>query len=294
MKTRQFWLENQNGEMWYFTEHDSNTFMDSPSGLGFSTNYGGFRIGDAEVVTFIQYALGTVEGTLKFMGENRAEVYKQYFDFNKFIANNSLLKLHYRTPNSFNSYYCYCFVQELDKTEMDNRRYVMNCRIAFKRQTFWRNDEKTSLLVKDVPSGESKRYQLKRPYSYASSMLSNMKIVNRGNVEAALKVTINGTVTNPMLSIYANDIKYGAMKMLGTFDKVTVDADDLNEYIQLEKDGAILVAPYSYQDLTVGSPQETYVTFIKVRPGESKGVFTFDGVFNGEITLEWSDNYVTV
>lgn len=291
---RRFWLENQDGDKWYFTEKEFKTFLANPTGLGFGSSAGGFRLGNAEIVNTFRYELGEISGSLLFYNNSREAIYKDYFDFMGFIAKNNALKLHYDPPNSFDSYYCYCFVSGIQKGEIRNDMLVMECPITFKRQTFWRNDKTTSLLVKDIPLEPSKSYPLDRPYSYSSSMLSNMSIVNRGNVDAPLKITIVGTVTNPTFSIYDGDRKYGVMRMLGTFDKVIVNGDDLNENIQLEKDGAILTAPFSYQDLSVGSPLETYVTFIKLRTGASKGVFTYDGVFDGDVILEWSDEYVSV
>lgn len=292
---REFWLENQDGDIVRFTEEDSLTFFENPQGLGFDIAYGGFRLGNAEVVNYQQYALLDIQGTLNFRGNSRAEIYQQYFDFVTFISKNVLLKLHYRTPNSFESFYRYVFVKSLNKTEIANNRYLLQCPIVFSSQTFWRSDAQNILIASDQVTGESKRYLLQRPYSYASNQLNDMKVINRGNTETALKVTINGMSVNPTLTAFDNRlIKYGQMKMLGTFDKVIVDSDDLNENIQLMQDDAWLVAPYSYQDLSIGSPNEVYVTFIKLKPGQSTLTFGSDEPFEGTVVLEWSDSYVSI
>lgn len=292
---RKFWLENQDGELWYFTELENKTFLNKPMGLGMSVQYGGFRLGNAQIVNYQSYDLLSVQGTLFFYRNSRADIYKDYFDFMKFISKNSLLKLHYKTPNSFESYYRYCFVQQIDKGEINNNSLIMECPIIFATQTFWRNDIKNVLVVDNTRTNDGKSYPLERPYHYATSGLSNMKVTNRGNTDTALKITIEGEVTNPLINVYDNhNKKYGAVKMIGTFDKVVIDSDDLNESIRLERNGAVLVAPYSYQDLSIGSPNQTYVTFIKLKSGESTLRFNSDETFNGKVTLEWSDEYVSV
>lgn len=296
MDVREFWLENQDGAIWKFTDKESKTFLESPAGLGISNNFGGFRLGNAEVINYIQPSLIDITGTLDFFGESRELIYKSYFDFMNFIAKNSLLKLHYRTPNNFEeSYYRYCFVRQINKTEIDSRNLEMRCPIFFTTQTFWRNDKKNYVVVSNQISEEGKSYKLKRPYFYSYNDLTNIKLHNRGNAETAMKITIDGTVKDPTLFIFDNKgNRYGIIKFIGTFDKVIVDSDDLNQNITLIKDGAVLTAPYSYQDLSVGSPNEVYVTFIKLKSGNSTMRFQSDGTFNGTITVEWSDEYVSV
>lgn len=292
---REFWLENQDKQLWHFTSEESETFMEDPQGLGLDINYGGFRLGNAEIVNTQQYQLKPITGVLNFFGSNRAEIYKNYFDFMNFIAKNRLLKLHYRTPNTFESYYRYCFVQSVTKTEIDDRYLLMECPITFATQTFWRNDKVNSIAVTDESTGDGKKYELERPYHYASSKLSNIKVINRGNTDTAMKVTILGASKNPTLNVYDNNgVRYGAIRMLGEFDKVIIDSDDLNQSITLEKEGATLTAPYAYQDLSVGQQNQVYVTFVKLKSGESTLVFTNDGAFDGIVMIEWSDEYVSI
>lgn len=292
---RKFWLENQDGEIWNFTDEENQTFLESPAGLGISNNYGGYRLGNAEVVNYIQSQLLDINGTLLFYRNSRAEIYQDYFDFMKFIAKNSLLKLHYKTPNSFESYYRYCFVRQIDKTEIDNEMLVMRCPIIFATQTFWRNDIRNVVVVDNSLAQDGKKYPLERPYHYATSKLSSINVINRGNTDTSMRITITGASNNPTINVYDNnDVRYGAVRMLGKFDNVMVDSDDLNEHIVLEKNGSVLTAPYSYQDLSIGEANQVYVTFIKLKSGQSTLRFTNDGTFNGIVTIEWSDEYVSV
>lgn len=292
---RQFWLENADGEIWQFTNEETKTFLNSPKGLGLNVEFGGYRLGNTEVINYQQYDLLDVQGTLMFYRKSRADIYQDYFNFMKFISKNRLLKLHYKTPNSFESYYRYCFVQNVDKGEINNDSLILECPIVFSSQTFWRNDKKNVLVVDNSRNDDGKKYLLERPYHYASSMLSNMKLINRGNTDTALKITIEGETINPTINAFDNKgVKYGVMRLLGEFDKVVVDSDDLSENIILEREGSTLTAPYSYQDLSVGSPNQVYVTFIKLKSGESTLRFSCDNIFNGVVTLEWSDEYVSV
>lgn len=292
---RKFWLENQDGKIIQFTDEESKTFLSSPSGLGIDVNYGGFRLGNSRVVNYQQYQLDDISGTLLFYGNSRAEVYQKYFEFTNFISKNILLKLHYQTPNSFDSFYRYVFVRSLKKEEIIKESLVLECPIVFATQTFWRSDNINSLVVSNEYVGDSKRYPLKRPYSYASSSLNNMRVFNRGNAEASLKIVINGSSVNPTINAFDNKgVKYGEARFIGAFDQVVIDSEDLGENIQLIKNGAYLVAPYSYQDLSIGSPNEVYVTFIKLKSGESTLTFTSDSDFDGTVELYWSDSYVSI
>lgn len=294
-EVRKFWLENQDGDIVQFTDEESKTFMSQPQGLGMEVNYGGFRLGNAEVVNYQQYQLLDINATLNFRGSSRAEIYNDYFEFMEFISKNSLLKLHYRTPNSFESFYRYVFVKQIQKTEITKDLYLLECPIVFGTQTFWRSDTKNTLIASDRLTDDGKHYKLRRKYSYSTNQLNNMVVINRGNTETSLKVTITGYSKNPTLVAYDNKRqRYGELRLLGEFDKVIVDSDDLNENIQLQQGEAWLVAPYSYQDLSVGSPNEIYVTFIKVKAGQSTLTFASDEPFNGTVQLEWSDSYVSV
>lgn len=292
---REFWLENQDKQIWKFTDLESNTFLESPAGLGFNVDYGGFRLGNAEIVNTQQFQLQNVSGVLNFFGNNRAEVYKKYFEFMNFISKNYLLKLHYKTPNSFESYYRYCFVQSIQKTEIDDEHLVMECPVSFATQTFWRNDAKNIIVVDDTMTENGKSYPLERPYQYSASQLSNIKVINRGNTDTAMKITINGASKNPTFNVYDNNgERYGAIRFIGEFDKVVIDSDDLNQNIELTKNDAILTAPYSYQDLSIGSPNQVFITFVKLKSGESTIRFNNDGAFAGNVTIEWSDEYVSI
>lgn len=292
---REFWLENQDGNIWRFTDRESSTFLESPQGLGISNNYGGFRLGNAEIVNFIQSELTDIEGVLDFIGTSRELIYKSYFEFMEFIAKNSLLKLHYRSPNTFESYYRYVFVKQITKTEIDSGAYIMRCQVVFATQTFWRNDNRNYVAVTNEISEEGKSYALKRPYFYSYNDLQNIKVYNRGTVETAMKIKIQGATKDPVVYVYDNrGIRYGVIKFIGEFDEIIIDSDDLNQNITLIKDGAILTAPYSYQDLSVGSANEVYVTFVKLKSGDSTLRFQNDGTFTGSVVIEWSDEYVSV
>lgn len=292
---RKFWLENQDGKIWKFTDKESRTFLDSPAGLGILNSYGSYRLGNAEVVNFVKNELIDITGSLYFFGSTREEVYQKYFEFMNFISKNRLMKLHYQAPNSFDSYYRYCFVQQLDKSEIESDGMILKCPVRFSVQTFWRTDVENTLVGSNELIDESKTYPLERPYSYASNKLNDMKAINRGNTESALRILIDGRSVNPTINVYDNNgIKYGALRLIGSFDKVIVESDDLNQRIQLLKDGSWLTAPYAYQDLNVGQPNEVYVTFIKLKPGESTITFNSDDYFDGQVIINWSDEYVSV
>ena len=88
--------------------------------------------------------------------------------------------------------------------------------------------------------------------------------------------------------------QYGAAKILGTYSYVRVDSDDTAEEIHLERNGSVIANAINYQDLTVGSPQQVYVTFLKIQPGTSTLMFDLGDDFDGCVRLTWSNAYVSV
>lgn len=291
---RQFWLENQEGKIWNFTDKETKTFLNTPSGLGFEMNYSDHRVGNSMIITDEEHRLTDVQGTLLFHGNNSVDIYEDYYQFVKFLGKNEKLKLHYKTPNSFDSYYRHCFVSRLDKSEISTDG-IMRCSITFAVKSFWKNDNPNVLFIENTAPTDGKQYELERPYYYPANNLSNIRIINKGTVETSLKIVITGRTVNPTFRLYDSDFEqYGVIKMIGEFDKVIVDSDDLNENIELQKNGFPLPAPYSYQDFSLGKKDKIKVTFLKIHSGVSFASFTSDDTFDGSIRLEWSDEYGSV
>lgn len=294
-KVRDFWLSNADDNI--FEMKGSNvantiSFLHEPEGLGYSVSLSTVKLGNTDIILSEQYNLGSAAGDLIFIGSVPG-VYQQYQSFLSFLARKPIM-LHYLPPNTNESYSCRVRVVSLEKTEVNAEDGCLHCPIQFYRQGMWFNDNPNVLDVTNEIS-EGKSYPLTRPYSYGAVGLENIQLTNAGMTDTSLKVEIFGEVTDPEWALYDEDsTQYGAAKLIGTYTYVRVDSDDIDEEIYLERNGSVIANAVNYQDLTVGSPQQVYVTFLKLQPGTSTLRFDLGSSFNGYVRLTWSNAYVSV
>ncbi len=292
---RNFWLTNADDNRFLLKgENIQNTisFLNSPNGLGYSVDISTVKLGNTDMILSEVYNLGNVGGDVLFIGETR-EVYQQYQDFLSFLSRKPIT-LHYLPPNTNDSYQCLVRVVVLEKTEVSHEDGIMHCPIQLYRQGMWYNDTPNILDASNEIS-EGKTYPLTRPYSYGAVSLENIQLVNSGMTDTSIKVEIFGNCTDPSWTLYDDEnIQYGACKILGTYDYVRVDSDDLNEEIYLERGGSVIANAINYQDLTVGSPQSVFVTFLKLNPGTSTLRFDLSDEFSGYVRITWRNAYVSV
>lgn len=290
-RIREFWLTNANGSKYSLNSVDES-FLHQPQGLGFNVSLTTVRLEFNDLIVSEDYQLPPIEGELLFQGK-RDEVYQKYFEFIRFLSMKPI-NLHYLPPNAVESYRCLVRVTALEKTEVNARDKMLHCPIQMFRQTMWYGDE-PNILDANNQTSEGKLYPLDRPYAYGAISAKNMRLYNDGMADAPLKIEIFGRVTDVSYSLYDFEgIKYGATKIIGTYDYVMVNSDILGELIVLERDGSNIPNSVNYQDLTVGDPRNVYVTFLKLKPGESMLVFNFDDNFDGMVRATWRSAYVTV
>ena len=288
-KVRQFWLVNALGEK--YSLHSLQTFASSPSGLGYGVDINTVRLGNSNLILSEEYNLGSFGAELLFL-EGRLPAYQQYLAFAHFLYARPIV-LHYRTPATNAEYRCQVRVTDLQKTEVSEDG-IMRCPITMYRQTLWYTAD-ANVIEADNTVEDSKTYPLDRPYHYGYASMRNLTLYNDGVADTPMLIEIFGECVDPMWRLYDSEGNlYGASRIVGTFDTVTVDSDDLNERIVLERNGAILPNAINYQDLTVGDPRQTFVTFLKLRPGTSKLVFTMDEDFGGYCRVTWRSAYATV
>ena len=110
-----------------------------------------------------------------------------------------------------------------------------------------------------------------------------------------MEISIIGTCENPQYSLYDEaDNHIGIGRFIGTFDSIYVNSDEAEESIILTRDGVVIDNPYNYQDLTVGEPDQSYVTFIKLQPGINKIAFAIDPTARVTVRVEWRNRYISV
>lgn len=290
MGYRKFWLENADGNYFYLTEN-SRWFLADPEGLGLKINYTSIKLSDSEYINYKDYDLGSIDGDLLFIGKTNEQKYADYFSFMRFMSRPPIY-LHYQTPNNNKSYRTLVQITGLEKTQV-GKDGVMHCPLSLKRLTLWFSDEMNYIIAgNDVENG--KDYPLKRPYSYGAISYKNIVCLNNGMVEAPFTIEVIGEVTDMQYTLSQNGVIYGKGKINGTYDYIFINSDDLNEEIRLQLNGSVIPNAVNYQDLTVGTPNEVYVTFLKLRAGQSALNFTLGNNFDGTVRIGWRNAYLSV
>lgn len=232
MIARNFWLVNSLGNKYELTDKNSKIFLHQPSGLGFAKEFETTRFGNKEEVINITYAMPIVEGELLFYKGTNVGKYQDYQDFIQF-AKYRPLKLYYQTPNTFDSWYIDCELATIEKSEINPEDKLMHCPISIMGHSFWQTAKEYDLSVSEQIVG-GKIYPYTYDYTYEGNSFAHIDLQSSGTIQSGFRFEINGLITNPTLSLYQDEIKYGEIKILGTYDVIKVDTRDGYESIYLE------------------------------------------------------------
>lgn len=287
--TRRIWLTNGLGQTF---EDTQLSLLASLSGFGLQNALTSTRVGNAMLVSFVQPQLVIKQSELQIWG-GRITAYQRYLQFARFI-NYSPLYLHYLTPNLTNGVFCQVEITQVDKGEI-GQDGILRVPIQMQPLTLW-YDEQENVITTTRTESLGKHYLLQRPYHYGAINTSNIEVYNNGITDAPVIIEVNGTVTDLQYNLYdENGDRYGVGKINGTYDKIVINSNELDENIELERDGAVIANPYNYQDLAVADNDvNSVVTFVKLKSGQSSFNFLVDSSFGGNITIRWRNTYATV
>ena len=289
---RKFSLINRNNATWDFTDPAEKVFARNPAGLGLVKSAELLRLGNKQKVVDEQYEFVNKTFDVLFYGDTREKMYSDYNDFIDFITVGDISLL-YEIPSQNVAYRISVLVSEITKTEVKENGY-MTCGLTLTPLSFWEDNEKNSLVISVEDSRYGKKYPLTRPYRYAgSNALDNVAIDITGNMEVPFEITIDGGCTDPSYQIYASDetTVRGQCQFSGTYSYVYVNSDEAEEEIKLfDGNGTQVTYPYNYQILS--SVEEN--TFLTLKKGRNKLRFTLGSLFEGTVTIEWRNRYVSI
>lgn len=293
-KYRKFRLQNSNNTIYELADKNFKVFGSDPEGLGFSKTISMLRLGDELSIPYSMINLDTITFELLFYDDSLADKYQKYTDFIDFISHKPLYLL-YNTPNTFDWYRRRIESLSLSKTEVSAEDSMLHCTYKMQCLTFWEDDKSNVIETSNQEEDGGKTYPITYPFEYGQSSVSNISLTSVGVLDSPLEITIDGLITNPQYVLYdSDDNVYGRGKFNGTFDKVYVNSLESQENIQLTYNGLILDNPLGYQDLSVGNPNEIYVTFLQLKTGKSKLRFIVDDTFTGKVRVEWRNRYVSI
>lgn len=304
MQVREFWLtnskynkslDNADGK---YSLNDKKHFLYLPQGLGFQKSYTTNRLGNSELITDEFFQMIDVSGELLFIGDNLQFTYQYYDEFIDFIKYKPL-QLHYKTPNKVYAFYVDIVITSIQKGEVSTDG-ILHCPITLHRSTQWKNDNTTKLLFTNEAETGGKYYDYTYDYHYAGTSLSDMAPISNNGTEDCpfvFEIVCDGdTVVNPLFTLYQNNVPYAKIKLNGEFSYVRINSDELNESIYLEdEDGTPIANPMNAQDFA-SFDGETYFTWVKLKTGESSGVFTCGNIetFDGVIKLTYEEKRASV
>lgn len=303
MGYRKFKLKNSIGEEYPLTDQNFKHFLSEPSGLGFSKDIDGVRLGNRYKVTKREYEFPKPTGTLVFYYNSNEEIYDGYAEFIRF-ASHYPLKLYYYVPGTEKSeeeasmIYLDCEIVSANKSEVSYSNSMLSVPLTFQGYGFWlsNNESHLNINIEDKEAGTF-TFPLTFPFSFGTDPLRDVKLSNLGTLVTPVVFTIIGECTNPYIRFFdENYNEYAACRINGTYDYVHVDANDNNEIIDLRSGSSVIGNPANMQDLTIGNPDEEdfYLTFLKIKPGTTLATITFGNDFKGAIDLTWRDEYATI
>lgn len=293
MVYRKFKLVNANNNEFTLTEKNFKVFANNPNGLGFSKSVSTLRLGDEELLLYSLVNLDNINFELLFYDDKLSDKYQKYVEFMQFISFKPLY-LYYQRPNGFEWYRRRIEIVSLSKGEVSFEDSMLHCNLVMKSLGFWEDDIAEEIVL-EKQEQLGKIYPITYPFTYGGNSFSGVDLISKGLLDTPLEIQINGTSEDAEWIIYDNnDNIYGRAKFNGTFDAIYVNSRESEEEIKLLYNGTFVDNPLSYQDLTVGSPNQIYITFLKLKVGRSKISFNFDLSFEGNVVIKWRNRYVSV
>ncbi len=292
---RKFSLTNADNATWDFTDPVEKVFARNPAGLGLRKTASLMRLGNKQKVIDETYDFINKTFDVIFYGDTLEAIYSDYNDFIDFITVGDI-SLIYEIPSQSTAYRIAVLVSEITKTEVKDNGY-MSCGLTLTPLSFWEDNIKNTLVVGTTSGTGGKAYPLERPYKYEQvSTLQNVLITIVGNMEVPFEVTIDGACSDPWFGVFKPDEQpaIGRCMFTGTYNYVYVNSDETEEEITLKDGNNTEVShPYNYQ-LLPSVLDNQQLTFLTLKKGVNQLKFFLGGTFDGSVTIEWRNRYVSV
>ncbi len=215
VEVRHFWLENDLGQKFSLMskhediKNDSGTFLHNPTGLGVEYTNTYSKLGNDNIKLSTEMNMIPLEGELIFKNED------SYLAFNYFISATKILKFYQelsfdsKNIDSLDESFLYCEValNSVEKSDKEDTADILICPVSFDKLTPWRTPIKTSQFLSGGSSTGSKIYAYtyddvgKTSPVYGSASRSTATLMNYGTFITYPKITLNGVMTNPFITI---------------------------------------------------------------------------------------------
>jgi len=235
---RQFYLENEYGDVYYFN-HKNQTLISQVSGLGFSLDMKYLEYSRLYSRSEYNIPLSEITETIIFL-----KGYQGYKSFVDFISkSNKEYKLHYQ--NDAFSAYCYVDIASLSKAELIAGTIQSN--IVFKKLSLWLKEKAYEIIANGSSSG--KVYPYSYPYYYSSSYEGKVFIRNEGLNDAPIVIEMIGSVIDPEVLIKKNGEVVSVLRLYLTAEDITITINSIPSKQEMVMDESGIVTDiYGLQD----------------------------------------------
>ena len=282
-KVRQFILRNRNGELYRLTDHNSNIFLNKPSGLGYSKEISTVRYGNSLDVPVEQFTIPKISGDLYFHSEGIEDIYTDYYDFVRFSVKKPIMlwyKIPVRSENESdisNVYHIPVEITTVKKTELEENGSLISG-IEFQGTGFWKHTTSRSDIVS-----------------------ASVSVLNKGDLDSGVEITVqkgdSTAFSNPVITFSDVNGEYGMFALDGTFTKVYFNTIDKDQNITLWNGSETpLDNPFSYIDFNKADGIKIF-PFPKLKNGSYTTIsFSYDGIGqeSQNFVVIYDEEYVSV
>ena len=245
---RKFWLINQQGEIWQFTNKSFKSFLQNPQGLGYQSTLDVSQYGEALRVNRESFSFPRVSGDLQFYDTGNASRYDMYNKYVKFCMYSPLTLCYEIDLNgSLKTFKLPCYCTTLTKTESKTNK-LLTCPVEFFGLGFWQGEE---VVI--------------------SSADMEHTIVNDSDFPVGFRIKLecaDGVLMHyPYFQVEKDGTLYGEAKLTTITNFWVVDSSDGRQDFIIDKNPR--PNPLEAQDLSI-SNGNIYVTFVKLARGTSK------------------------
>jgi hypothetical protein len=235
---RQFYLENEYGDIYYFN-HRNQTIISQVSGLGFSLDLKYLEYSRFYSRSEYNIPLSEITETIIFL--RGYEGYKTFVDY--ISKSNKEYKLHYEN-DAFKAY-CYVDIASLTKAELVANTIQSN--VVFKKLSLWLKEKSYEIIANGSSSG--KVYPYSYPYYYSSSYEGKTFVRNDGLNDAPLVIEMIGSVVDPELLIKKDGEVVSVLRLYLTAEDITITINSIPSKQEMVMDeSGVITDIYGLQD----------------------------------------------
>lgn len=197
---RKFSLLNEKNQTFSFMDIYNYCLLTEPAGLGIALDIDYAQLDNFFVENSNKIQQNQIGGIVNFKNYDN---YKKLIDF---IEKSEKLKLLYTVPytSGVRSYYRDISKPNISKTELNHETGILSESITFNCLSLWYEPRQISYEM------ERGTQEIVWDFEWNSSWIgfntSNIEVTNDGHVPAAIQLTINGEVVNPIIELYVEDV----------------------------------------------------------------------------------------